>query len=386
MSSRHARLLLAASLSFACTESGGDDELGASSETSEATSSASESGDEASGSASTSDSSDSTTTSSTETGDSTTSETTDTTDEGGETGGPLDDLLTLEHVQVKGTHNSYHIEPMLPFDASHEYTQPPLDEQLELHGIRAFELDLHRNGDFLLVYHIQFIDPLSTCNQLSDCLATITAWSDANPLHTPIMVWFEIKDSTGGQPIDDLLLVEQTILDAMPLDKLITPDLVRGDHPTLRAALDSEGWPTLGEARGKIMFMILNGDHPSVADYTFDSTSLDGRLMFVDTDDFTLPYAAVSKINDPASPTLADAHAAHIITASNTCSAGSDDADCIAELPAALAGGSHGLMDDFPAPVEGMRYFLDFADGNPARCNEVTAPPECSAEAIEDLP
>lgn len=379
MVSPRARLVLLASLSFACNDASGDDELGTSSETSAASSETSSS---SSAESSTSDESSGTASESSESS----SETTGETGETGETGGPLDDLLTLEHVQVKGTHNSYHVEPMLPLDASHEYTMPPLDEQLELHGVRAFELDLHRNGDFLLVYHIQFIDPLSTCNQLSACLTTIAAWSDAHPLHTPIMVWFEIKDSTGGEPIDDLLLVEQTILDAMPLDKLITPDLVRGDHASLRDALDSEGWPTLGEVRGKIMFMILNGDHPSVADYTYASTSLDGRLMFVGVDDFTLPYAAVSKINDPASPTLVDAHAAHIVTASNTCSAADDDAECIAALPAALAGGSHGLMDDFPAAVEGMRYFLDFADGNPARCNDATAPIECTAEAIEDLP
>lgn len=377
MVSPRARLVLLASLSFACNDASGDDELGTSSETSAASSETSSSAE-----SSTSDESSGTASESSESS----SETTGETGETGETGGPLDDLLTLEHVQVKGTHNSYHVEPMLPLDASHEYTMPPLDEQLELHGVRAFELDLHRNGDFLLVYHIQFIDPLSTCNQLSACLTTIATWSDAHPLHTPIMVWFEIKDSTGGEPIDDLLLVEQTILDAMPLDKLITPDLVRGDHASLRDALDSEGWPTLGEVRGKIMFMILNGDHPSVADYTYASMSLDGRLMFVGVDDFTLPYAAVSKINDPASPTLVDAHAAHIVTASNTCSAADDDAECIAALPAALAGGSHGLMDDFPAAVEGMRYFLDFADGNPARCNDATAPIECTAEAIEDLP
>lgn len=304
----------------------------------------------------------------------------------GETGGPLDDLLTLDHVQVKGTHNSYHVEPMLPFDPSHEYTHPPLDEQLETYGVRAFELDLHRNGESLLVYHIQFIDAVTTCNQLSSCLATIVGWSDLHPDHAPILVWFELKDSTGGEPIDDLLLVEQTILAAMPVDKLLTPDLVRGDHPTLRAALELEGWPTLGEVRGKIMFMILNGDHPSVDDYTFGQTSLDGRLIFVGVDDFTLPYAAVSKINDPASPTIAEAHAARILTASNTCGAGSDEADCFTELDAAFASGTHQLMDDFLAPGEGMTYFLDFPDGNPVRCNEVTAPPECTAAAIEDLP
>ncbi len=303
-----------------------------------------------------------------------------------DTGGPLDDLLTLDHVQVKGTHNSYHVEPQLPFDPSHEYTHPPLDVQLEDYGVRAFELDLHRNADILLVYHIQIIDSLTTCNTLSACLGTIAGWSDQHPGHVPIMVWFELKDSTGGEPIDDLLLVEQTILDVLPAERVLTPDLVRGDYPTLREAIEAEGWPTLGEVRGKIMFMILNGDHSSVADYTYDGTSLDGRLMFVGTDDFSAPYAAVSKINDPASSSIADAHAAGILTASNVCSAGSSDDECFAKLDAGKQTGTHNLKDDFLAPGEGMTYFLDLPDGSPVRCNEVTAPPECTAEALEDLP
>jgi hypothetical protein len=48
--------------------------------------------------------------------------------------------------------------------------------------------------------------------------------------------------------------------------------------------------------------------------------------------------------------------------------------------------GTHGLMDDFLAPVDPWTYFLDLPDGNPARCNEVTAPPECTSAAIENLP
>ena len=301
-------------------------------------------------------------------------------------GSPLDELLTIAHMQVKGTHNSYHVEPLIPFDASHEYSHPPLDVQLEDFGVRAFELDLHRNGSELQVYHILVIDDVSTCDTLVECLTAIKSWSDQHLEHVPITVWFEIKDSTGGMPIDDLLLVDQTILDVFPPSRVLTPDFVRGGHATLREAIETDGWPTLAQTRGKILFAILNGDHPSVAAYTYGHTSLLGRMMFVGVDDFTSPYAALSKINDPASGEIAQAHAAGVLTASNTCGAGQDEEDCFAELAAGMMTGTHNLMDDFLAPGESMTYFLDLPDGSPVRCNEATAPPECTAAALEQLP
>lgn len=51
----------------------------------------------------------------------------------------------------------------------------------------------------------------------------------------------------------------------------------------------------------------------------------------------------------------------------------------------AIDAGIHMLKDDFPAPVPEREYWLELADGNPARCNPVTAPPRCSATALEDL-
>ena len=296
----------------------------------------------------------------------------------------LDDFLTLDHVQVKGTHNSYHIQPLIPFDASHEYTHPSLDVQLEDHGVRAFEIDLHRDGDELLVYHIFVIDQETTCDTLVDCLTTIDNWSDNNPDHVPIMVWFEIKDSTGGSPIDDLLLVDQTILEVFEPNEILTPDSVRGEYGSVREALETEGWPTLGEVRGKVMFMILNGGHESVGPYVSGETSLLGRMMFVGTGDYEAPYAAVHKINDPGSDQIAVAHAASVLTASNTCGAGQSDETCFAKLDDGLMTGTHNLMDDFLEPGDGA-YFLDLPDGNPVRCNDATAPPECTAEALESL-
>lgn len=380
----------------ACADSsapGSDDEIGSATggETGEDTGS-SETGD----SSSTEESGDSSSTeeseseSSTEESESESSESEETETETGETGfeGPLDDVLTLAHVQVKATHNSYHLEPLIPFDASHEYSHPPLDVQLEDYGVRAFELDLHRgtlDGEFL-VYHIIIIDEETTCETFEDCLLTISDWSEQNPGHVPIMIWLELKDSTGGMPIDDLLLVDQAILDVFPPNRVLTPDFVRGDYDNVRAALEAEGWPTLGEVRGKVMFNVLNGGHPSVEAYTYGYTSLLGRMMFVGQGDYELPYAAVDKINDPGSPKIAEAHAADVLTASNVCGAGQPDGECFAELEAGKLSGTHALKDDFLAPVDGMRYFLDLPEGNPVRCNAATAPPECTAEAIEDLP
>ena len=81
--------------------------------------------------------------------------------------------LTIEALQVIGTHNSYHIAPAIAFDASHKYTQLPLDQQLA-GGVRGLELDLHLRSDGVFeIYHISIIDPNTTCSTLSDCLQVV---------------------------------------------------------------------------------------------------------------------------------------------------------------------------------------------------------------------
>ena len=42
-------------------------------------------------------------------------------------------------------------------------------------------------------------------------------------------------------------------------DDMITPDDVRGDAATLEQGVLDTGWPTLGESRGKVMFLMDNG-------------------------------------------------------------------------------------------------------------------------------
>lgn len=345
----------------------------------------------------------STTSTSTSTGSSTASGTTDaittttgTTDAtttdgstGGTGGGPLDHVLTLQHVQVKGTHNSYHLEPAIAFDASHEYSHAPLDEQLDAQGVRAFELDVHKGANDFEVYHIAVIDQVTTCQTLPACLGIMRAWSLAHVEHLPIVVWIEIKDSTGGQPIDagDLDALDDVIRAALPPEQLFTPDDLQGAHPSVRAALEADGWPTLAQLRGKFLVVLLNVEEDHADNYTDGYTSLAGRAMFARATpaQFDAPWAAIAKLGIGDADAIAAAHAGRMLIATNVCGAGDDDAGCTADMNDAMAAGIHMLKDDFPAPVDGMTYFLDFADGNPARCNPVTAPPECTSAALEDL-
>ena len=299
---------------------------------------------------------------------------------------PKDDLLRLNHIQVKGTHNSYHQAPFFVLHPSHNYTHPPLDVQLEDYGVRAFELDLHLEGDVIEVYHIVWVDEESSCGTFAECLQVMKGWSDLNPGHLPIMVWLEAKETTGGGPFTDLGVVDAAILEVFPEERLITPDDVRGEYATLREAIEAEGWPTLGEVRDKAMFMVLNGGSGTDA-YTYGGQHLEGRVMFMGAspDAFSEPWAAVAKINDPGSSHVPEAHAANILVASNGCAADSEAEACYARLQTAFESGVQMYKDDFLTPSLTMDYWLDFPDGNPARCNQVSAPPECTPEALESL-
>jgi len=50
--------------------------------------------------------------------------------------------LKINHIQVKGTHNSYHIKPFGPTARAYEYTHEPLDVQAGEFDVRQFELDV----------------------------------------------------------------------------------------------------------------------------------------------------------------------------------------------------------------------------------------------------
>ena len=104
------------------------------------------------------------------------------------------DPLRINHIQMEGTHNSYHIEPIVSPTREYMYTHEPLDVQASELGVRQFEIDVWwdvREG--LRVYHNQY-DSGTTCPTFQNCLETLLAWSETNEQHHPLMIWIEPKD------------------------------------------------------------------------------------------------------------------------------------------------------------------------------------------------
>jgi hypothetical protein len=286
---------------------------------------------------------------------------------------PKDDELRLEHIQVRGTHNSYHIAPENPPVEEWAYTHEPLGAQLAA-GVRQFELDVHIDVflESIEVYHLYRLDEGTTCRAFVDCLRALKRWSDANPAHEPISIMVEVKD-----PFDEEFaptfysILEEELLSVWPEERLVTPALVQGDAATLREAITTRGWPTLGELRGRLLlFLLVDDDNERV--YTGGNTSLAGRHMFVATTE-SVPWAAVVQIDDPITyaARIQAAVADHFLVRTRV------DVSAMpvlepARLTAATAAGAHFLSSDDPSFTM-----------QPA-CNPVTAPAECAATDIED--
>jgi len=275
-----------------------------------------------------------------------------------------DAAVRINEIQMMGTHNSYRQRTPAPLfntllsfrelaiqngvdPFQLDYGHRPLDQQFTRLGARQIELDvfadpvggLYANrvfNDFpgvgipvasgepeldapgFKVLHVQDLDYETSCLTFVACLEQVEAWSDANPTHLPIMILVEVKADAipaiiGLQPaippaitpelLDDLDEEIRSVLD--PTD-MITPDDVRGIFDSVRAAVTSgTGWPTLAQARGKIMFGLDNAGGVR-DDYVGLARDLVGRAMFAEVglDD---PGAAFFKRNtasDASTPGL----------------------------------------------------------------------------------
>jgi hypothetical protein len=139
----------------------------------------------------------------------------------------LDATLRLNEIQLKGSHNSYHLwvdngEPEWAYDV------PPLAVQLEYQGVRAFELDVHYMYGRFGVYQVPGWESRSTCPWLEECLAQILTWSNANPGHVPLIVYFETRDTGSDVFYEHVAEFEQAIVAAIPRAKMYTPDDLLG--------------------------------------------------------------------------------------------------------------------------------------------------------------
>ncbi len=343
----------------------------------------------------------------------------------------LDDVLRLNHIQVLGSHNSYHVEPQgrlgraFPI-AEFQYTHPPLDVQFATQGIRQIELDIFADPEGGLyadpigaqlardpfdvpalrqpgikVLHVQDIDFQSNCWTFVECLSLVKGWSDANPGHVPMTILVEAKDdivdfSLPGVPSftvpvpfdrEQLDRIDAEILSVFPREQLITPDDVRGTRDTLAEAVALDGWPTLGESRGRVLFALDNGGRVKAA-YQEGHPSLRGRILFTDSSPGE-DTAAFFKVNGPIGneayiqQLVADGFIVRTRADEPTRHARQNDTSM---REAALASSAHFISTDYPVPDPdfGTGYMVEIPGGTPAGCNPVSAPPECTSLDIED--
>jgi membrane-associated phospholipid phosphatase len=345
----------------------------------------------------------------------------------------MDRNLKLNDLVTVGTHNSYKTEPpdailaliraAAPDRAIElDYGHRPLSEQLDA-GARQLEIDVYNDpqgGRFLdpaglkaagialdparraalaepgfKVMHVQDIDVLSSCATLKACLGIVRRWSLAHPDHAPILLMFNAKSDPAPLPGGvDALPFDAAAFDALdrevravfPSQALITPDDVQGAYPTLREAVLHGAWPTLGQARGKVLFA-LDEDPPKVAVYRGKRRSLEGRVFFVNTDESS-PAAAYLTLNDPIEDAerIRKAVAAGFIVRtradSGTIEARRNDTR---RRDAALASGAQFISTDYLWPEPRLRddYQVRLPGGAAVLCNPVRAADRCAGLAVE---
>src|SRR5580692_7675853 len=359
---------------------------------------------------------------------------------------PEDLLVHINQIQVIGTHNSYHtgiapserklIEQQNPKAMrALDYRHAPLGDQLS-GGVRQLEIDVYADSkggryshpaivdkvaaaglpadpDFdpnhemdkpgFKVMHVLNFDQRSSCHTFIACLTAIRTWSEHHPQHVPIFILVETKQGRSGTPANangpepftsatfDALDAE--IRSVFSASEMITPDQVRGSYDTLFEAIQSSGssaagkrsggWPTLAEARGKVVFLM--DQRPVEAVYTEGHRALRGRLIFTNASPGA-PDAAFTEENSGTKSEIdALARQGYLIrtrTDDGTEEARSND-HTRADL--ALSSGAQMLSTDYPSsePSQWTGFFVGLPHGLVARCNPVISPPGCVDALLE---
>ncbi len=350
-----------------------------------------------------------------------------------------DDDLRLNQIQVLGTHNSFHVAApeaehqllvaMNPDQAAQRtYSHRPLTEQLETEQVRQIELDVFADAKGGLyaspsfrrqaglppyvdevpamakpgtkVLHEQDIDYHSVCPVFVDCLKEVARWSKAHPDHVPIAISIQLKDGPLIFPVPDQAVPEKWVTAALDgLDReirsvfepsqIITPDDVRGRHDTLEQAVLDHAWPTLGESRGKVLFLMINGE-PYRSLYLQGHPGLAGRILFTNAQPGE-PDASYIGVDDPM---VGKDRIAELVRKGYLVRTRADEPNKQERTgdttvrDAALASGAQFISTDYPAPKQaktddGGTYDVDLPGGVAARCNPVTAPKRCRDASVE---
>lgn len=233
------------------------------------------------------------------------------------------DSLPLNDIRILASHNSYKKKPdpkVIKFlghfhkqlgeenDPKRiDYGHETLPVQLDTFGIRGFELDVYYdpkggryykrkiNGPIsgkhkkskiqslkkpgFKILHISDVDFETHYYTFIDALKELKTWSQNHPNHIPLFVNIEAKGSGLGDESGFLRLLgfkralkfdstaycalNDEISSILDSNIIFTPNQLKANYNTIKERLDTEGWPTLSECRGKIFF-ILEGNNSQI--------------------------------------------------------------------------------------------------------------------------
>ncbi|HET9139556.1 Ca2+-dependent phosphoinositide-specific phospholipase C [Actinophytocola sp.] len=352
-------------------------------------------------------------------------------------------MARLNQLQVVGTHDSFHLEVLGPEKAIRQQlspeTEPELEyapvkilEQLASQKVRQLEFNVFvdPNGGMYAnpllrqvaglgpydpamqlpgtkVLHAQDIDYYSRCLTLVACLREVKAWSDRNPWHITIAIMLEFVDWPLTRPGETtpepgtviplewtrsrMLSLEQEILSVFPRNRLVTPDNVRRPGMTLDKSVRTFGWPLVEQTRGKVLFLMDQGDKYRNA-YIQGNPSLEGRLLFTNSvagapdaafmKRYVWDQGGVAEITN----LVRSGYMVRTRADRDTIQARNNDTST---RDIALATGAQWVSTDYPAPGMadrfGSPYYVSIPGGTVARCNPLTATPGCDSRTLEPI-
>ncbi len=183
-----------------------------------------------------------------------------------------------QQLSFKGAHNSYQRNESL----AEQLTWHP--QSPSLCGCQAIEIDIARHSDptsgksasYFQITH----DQGGNGPALSSDLAQLAAFHDANPQHDPIFLTLDIKSQDGNVAVFPAE-IDAYLTNWFRPSLLRTPASIAGHAPTLLAAVQSAGWPTVQAMRGQFL-ICLSGTEAWKA--TYAGTDPAHRLCFADFD------------------------------------------------------------------------------------------------------
>ncbi|MHB1023472.1 MAG: phosphatidylinositol-specific phospholipase C1-like protein [Acidobacteriaceae bacterium] len=351
-----------------------------------------------------------------------------------------EDSIRMNQIQVIGTHNSYHAG-FAPSAAKYwkryhpdvfkrlDYKHAPLDQQLSA-GVRQIELDVFADrkgglyaqpaGENLVakaglpadspfdpkglmqkpgfkVMHQPDVDYRSTCQPFVACLQVVRQWSMAHPQHVPIFILIETRQGkpespgrTTPEPFtpETFDALDAEIRSVFTPDQMITPDDVRGDYATLNQAIRHNGWPTLAQARGKVIFLMDRHDMTPV--YLEGHRELHGRVLFTNSTPGDSEAAFVEQ-NEPNIAKIRElVQQGYLVRTRTDESTVQGRTGNTIRRTAALASGAQMLSTDYPASEparwigsKGKHYTVELPHNVVARCNPVLKPARCIDAVLE---